>query len=119
MGKTTFAKKYFPNILHLEADMLFMRNGVCYFDESALSKNHKAIEDMFRIAVDREADVVVSNTFIRLWELNKYLEYLAGTHYVVQVFRMTTRYGSVHNIPEETLERMAKTIEDFKGEVFV
>ena len=40
-----------------------------------------------------------------------------GIH--VTVYRMDNKFGSIHGVPEETMEKMRKNFVDFPGETIV
>ena len=71
-GKTTLAKQY--NCLHLEADMYFIKNGQYSFDKHQLQNAHQWCLLQTEIALKNNMDVVVSNTFTQLWELERYIK---------------------------------------------
>lgn len=97
-----------------EADDFFMRNGVYEFNPSKLPDAHKAcLENTKAALTDSETGlVIVSNTFIRRWEIEPYLV-LSPTP---EIFRMTSSYGSVHGVPVEKIRTMSDNMEDIAGE---
>jgi predicted kinase len=72
-GKTTYVKKNFPNILHIETDMFCMQDGKYNWNKTLSDRRHKCTRDIVKLALDMNADVVVSNTFVRKWELDQYI----------------------------------------------
>ena len=64
-------------------------------------------------------DVVVSNTFTQLWELQPYLDMAKKYHRDVTVYKMTSQYKSVHGVPDEVIAKMAARWEDFEGEELI
>jgi adenylate kinase family enzyme len=106
---------------HFETDMFFFKNTA-----STSAKNHN---DPSLYQYDRKVigaahdwcygntvrrlwqgfDVVVSNTFTQLWELDRYL--LIPTFVVpdveISVIEMRSQYGNIHNVPEDKLKLMS------------
>lgn len=106
-GKSTYAKNQYPNHKHYEADQWFVDgNGNYNFNANELGQAHKACFGMCDAALAHKLDVVVSNTFTTLKELTPYIE-LAKTHKSrLIIISMYDNYGSVHNVPEETINKM-------------
>ena len=65
-GKSTFAKRYYPNILHLENDMFCMYSGNYVFDVEQAPKIHdqilKIVEQNLKLT-DGKMDMVISCVF--------------------------------------------------------
>lgn len=52
-------------------------------------------------------DVVVSNTFTTNKEMRKYLELVEDfPNLEIKIIEMKNDYGSIHNVPEEALNKM-------------
>lgn len=116
-GKTTFAAKL--GIPHFEADMYFSKDGQYAFNPSILGDAHDWCYDMTRMHL-LTSDVVVSNTFTRLRELNRYLSLKAyGECSDVVVYRCAGEYGSSHGVPEETMQKMKARFVDYEGEILI
>lgn len=98
-GKTTFAKSL--NIFHVEADMYFMINGVYEWNASELHKAHTWCYNTVQTALEQGMDVVVSNTFTTRKELKSYFD----LGYPTVIYEMTTQFKSVHDVPEEVLDK--------------
>jgi predicted kinase len=103
-GKSTFAKSMgAPH--HFENDMWWEMTGTPWSIEH-LSKAVMWCEDEVEKAMLTKQDIVVSNCFIKHWHMGR-LKAMAEEHgYEVQVVTLNTQYGSVHDVPAETLERM-------------
>lgn len=114
-GKSTLAKTL--NCLHLEADMFFLRNGQYCFDATKLQEAHNWCQQATMKALNSGVDVVVSNTFTRLWELDPYLKMATKFGARVHVFRTTRQYqGNLHNVPEHAIAAMKARFEDYSKE---
>lgn len=112
-GKSTYARELVAEhgYLHFEADMFFMQNGEYKFNPAKLSDAHKWCQNQTDMALSEGRDTVVSNTFVKLWELDAYLK-LAEKHGAeVEEIVMTGNYGSIHNVPQETVDRMRNNFE--------
>jgi predicted kinase len=107
-GKSTLAKKLAQvlDAAHFEADQYFVRDGVYAFDMNNLFEAHEWCRGETDLVLSANLPVIVSNTFTTLRELKPYFN-MAKKHGVVpQVIHCQNRYGSIHGVPEETLERM-------------
>jgi len=113
-GKSTFAKETYPDYNHLETDMFFVVDGEYKFDKSKQNEYHEQCQALTRDLLLRGENVIVTNTFVRLWELEKYttMEYSDLT-----VIRLDENYGSIHSVPDDVVERMKNTMEDYEGEI--
>lgn len=116
-GKSTYAKSL--GIYHVEADMFHMKDGKYCFDGSKAKDAHNWCQTSAWYAMQNNMDVVVSNTFTRLWEIEPYIEFAKKTGHEVLVLKMVKNFGSIHNVPSDVIEKMKIRFEGFKGEVFV
>lgn len=108
-GKTTMAKEMgLEN--HFEADMWFERNNIP-FKKELLSVAHEWCKQRVGRAMLSGNDIVVSNTFIRKWEMDPYLDlaFSFGYHVVVKI--ASGNYENVHGCPKETVDRMRTSFE--------
>ena len=106
-GKSTFARKHFPGILHLENDMLRMKSGRYRFDQDEQNDRMSKIADMTGLALETGADVVVSNVFATLKSIRFYVfkGYENGAR--VDIYRMAgDNFGNVHSVPRGIFESM-------------
>lgn len=111
-GKTTLAKQMYPS-LHVEADMFFQRDGKYQYNAARIRDAHIWCQSVTRFALGYGADVVVSNTFTTLKEIEPYLKM---TNQTLEVIKCVGEFGSVHDVPEETLAKMKARWQDFEGE---
>jgi len=110
-GKSTLAKTL--GCLHVEADMYFMKSGVYVYNGAWIKDAHMWCQSVARFATSNLCDVVVSNTFTTLREMQPYL----GIHYDnLKVIRCVGNYGSIHDVPEEVIKKMAARFQDYEGE---
>lgn len=104
-GKSTFAKKLIAAGLadvHVEADMYFMQGDRYVFDKSKLFDAHRWCIEQVNSNLKKGLTVVVSNTFTRFREIKPYL----GLTSDVEIFTMEGDFGSIHDVPEETMHSM-------------
>lgn len=117
-GKSTLAKNLwdFYKNYHVEADRYFLRpDGRYGFVREELPHAHawclKQTQDMLSHGVN----VIVSNTFTTYKELKPYLDYAKENDIETEIITLTTNYGSVHNVPEETMQKMAARFESHES----
>lgn len=122
-GKSTFAKKFAKEnsngateMLHKETDQYFMVGDEYVFDPKKIKENHQLCQADVQYALRNGVDVIVSNTFVKRWELEPYLQMDYSS---VSIFRMTGEFETVHAVPVEVISRMKFNFEDFKGEQFI
>lgn len=117
-GKSTFAKRHFPGVLHLENDMYHYHNGVYTFDESKVTDGINFLTDIVKKAMSAKIDVVISNTFCRARTIDWYKSFCpAYTKFVV--YRMTGKFENVHDVPADVLSSMKDSFEPYPDELFV
>lgn len=104
-----------PNVVHFEADMFFCRNpGNEYkFDPSKLKDAHGWCQESAENAMKQGINhVIISNTFVKRWEMQKYLDLAREYGYDVQEVTVKGPWKSVHGVPEHAIERMKKNWEE-------
>ena len=104
-GKSTLAKQFAscPNWLHVEADMWMVdENGIYSFNPTRLKEAHAQCRKMAELGLDQGKNVVVSNTFTQRWEFEPYT-LMTPNHVIIE---LTKEYGSIHGVPEESMQRM-------------
>lgn len=108
-GKTTLAKAM-DGYTHFEADqwMVDAEGNYC-FDPDKLSAAHEACHAAAKAALDAGQNVVVSNTFVELWEMQPYLE----MGYPVRVLDANGSFESEHAVPPEVLNEMRRLWEPY------
>ena len=115
-GKSTFANYMFSNNI-FEADKYFYdEDGTYNFDVTKLHAAHKwcqlrvehAMEDNLESNGQYFSEIVVSNTSTTEKELEPYLKLAEKYDYKVVSLIVENRHGnkSVHNVPDETMEKM-------------
>lgn len=108
-GKSTMAEKLVRSgaaVHHFEADMYFVQNGEYKFDSSKLNDAHEWCRKMVMTSLRNGHNTVVSNTFVRKWEVEPYINMCNGLGIDYVIIEANGEYDSVHNVPEETIKRM-------------
>lgn len=117
-GKTTFAETF--KLSHFEADDYFVRPDCVYdFNPSLLKNAHEFCYNNAANSLHYGEDIVVANTFTRLWEMQKYIDLAKEVGAELVVYRCVGRYKNVHGVPEDKVRAMRERIEDFVGEIYV
>lgn len=111
-GKSTYAKTL--DCIHYEADQFFeLADGTYAFDSKLLGAAHDWCYSKTVRALRRGHDVVVSNTFTQLWELDRYLSIPNIVNSVeIEIVELKTQYQNIHGVPEDKLAKMAARWEE-------
>ena len=118
-GKTTLAKAYLNQFTksllpwdrlrcaHFEADMFFYRDGTYQYDPKLLEVAQRQCLAQAEAAMRNNLNiVVVSNPFIRLWEMEPYIALANALGYKVQEIVLSAPFPNVHGVPSDAIERM-------------
>jgi len=106
-GKSTLAAALVGREYH-EADQYFMETGSYKFDPTKLKEAHQWCHHRVSAAMQfGVAKIAVSNTFTQPWELQPYLELAAEYGYEVSIITCENDFGSTHNVPPESINKMA------------
>lgn len=114
-GKTTIAKMLANDVSrwrHFEADMYFIKNGVYVYDKNKIKDAHRWCVESTSDALLAGYNVVVSNTFVKRWEMDEYLAIADALGIQPNVIIATGTWRSIRNVPEEVMERMRNNWED-------
>ena len=119
-GKTTYAKECYPNHINLEADMFFVQEDGSYkYDPNMIKYAHEWCYQTAAILMRNGCNVVVSNTFTRKWEMEKYLWIAKKVGANINVIRMNNKFKNVHNVPDDIIDKMVDRFEDYDSEIVV
>jgi predicted kinase len=108
-GKSTYASELMSSGVcgaHFEADMYFMKDGEYQYDAASLYRAHQWCLNSVREALNNRVNTVVSNTFTTKKELEPYLNLVAELGCEVETKVMTGEYGSIHGVPDLTMQKM-------------
>lgn len=106
-GKTTLASNMAAekNCRHLEADMWFIRGtGEYDFNAKELPRAHRWCFNEACVELNAGRDVIVSNTFTRLWEMRNYIDFAIERDCKVRIITCTNRFQNVHGLTEEQVQ---------------
>lgn len=108
-GKTTLAHKLTPNVV--EADQFMINEAGEYeFNAYRLAECHQACYETVRTLLLTGATVAVSNTFVSLWEYERYIKLADDLCIPYQIISVKGHpsWKNIHGVPEATVQRMAK-----------
>ena len=109
-GKSTVADylAQLNNATVCVADDFFMENGNYNFDINKLHLAHQWCQDKFLNCLKNGQNVIVANTSTTEKELIPYITTANEYGYLTFSMVVENRHGgtNVHNVPEETLEKM-------------
>lgn len=118
-GKTTLARAMSEatGFRFFEADQWFTtEDGEYVFNPELLRHAHHWCRDMVWKELSNDRSVIVSNTFVRNWEMKPYVQMAHEFNAELVVLECKGNYGSVHNVPEAALQRQRDNWEDFQRE---
>jgi hypothetical protein len=117
-GKSTVAQRYYPNHVWVEADHYFVdpATGIYTYVPEEIREAHAYSQQKTRYSLEYKRNVVVSNTFTQIWELQPYLDIAALAKVKVEVVRCMGQWPSIHGVPPEKLQQMYARFEDYPGE---
>lgn len=105
-GKSTFARELSAaGYKHVEADMFHIDpiTGKYDFIPQHVRAAHEWCQSFTRMTLADGGNVVVSNTFTQLWEMEPYFKMGAER---VTIVECTGHYGNVHGVPGEVVIKM-------------
>lgn len=97
--------------------MCFIQGGEYTWTKESIPDAVRFCRTATKLAMLEGLDVVVSNTFTRIWEMEWYLDFARYRGYEVTVYKMTGSHGSTHNVPEDVMKTMKYRWEGFPGEI--
>ena len=87
---------------HIESDMYFIKNGEYCFNHTEVKEAHAWCLNTTRTLLMEGVNVVVTNTFTQSWEYQPY----TNLGFPTSILVATNDFGNIHNVPEDTLQRM-------------
>ena len=114
-GKTTEAKKMQKAIgaKHFEADMFHTIDGVYRFNVNNIADAHNWCQAQTAYWLNRGSNVIVSNTSTTIREMEPYFKMAKKYGVDVEVIEMKGDYGTIHDVPEDVIQRMKDRWEDY------
>jgi hypothetical protein len=98
--------------------MYVVKNGEYQWSPDTLKASHDWCFDTFANAAIVGMDVVVSNTFTKRWELERYIKFCIDNVLQYKIIRCVGKYKNDHGVPENIVQAMKNRFEDIDGEVF-
>lgn len=114
-GKSTWAKNYRDPCLVVSTDNFFIdkTTGIYTFEEEKLGYYHKCALDEFKEAIEKGIPtILLDNTNIKKVYYKKYVEFAKAANYNVVQKTFWGDYKSIHNVDQETIQRMRNTFQN-------
>jgi adenylate kinase family enzyme len=119
-GKSTFAKKILalhPDGKQFETDDLFIKDGEYKFDFTKLreyhAENFKRVSEAMKEGV---SPIVLSNTSIKKWEMQTYIDAAKATGYYIIIKKMSGEFKNEHGVPEDKVKMMRNNFEELSND---
>ena len=104
-GKTTLAKRLAE--FCFAADDLFETPSGYKFDGGKLGQAHETCQNSTKLVMETgQGPIAVHNTFSQKWEAAPYFKLAEQFQYDVVVIECQNNFGSVHGVPESSIEAM-------------
>ena len=116
-GKSTYAKTLVNYAI--EADHYFVRiDGVYDFNPKLLKNAHDWCynEVVEALRSDPEETVSVANTFTRVCEMQRDIDYAKANNIPFKVVRCQGSFQNIHGVPDKKVQEMLERFEDYEGE---
>lgn len=102
-GKSTLARAMSEHV-HIEADMFLEVNGVYVYDATKIRDAHDWCVNSAKQLLAQGKSVVVSNTFVKTWELQRYID--LGFPY--KIIELRDKWPNIHGVPQDKIEIMER-----------
>lgn len=109
-GKSFIAKRM-TGYRHYEANQYFQNGDNYIFEAKKLSLAHDCCKKNTEVALLKGHNVVVANTFIKLWEMQPYFDLAKRLNCTLKVETATGNYPNIHGVPKETVAKMKRNWE--------
>lgn len=114
-GKSTLAQTYKnKGYFHFESDQYFMKNGKYKYNPQEISVAHAFCLHNTFSALEQGKNVVVSNTFIKVWEMLPYIKFCEKHCIPFKIIEATKGTGTIHGIPNFVIEKMKQDWEEYE-----
>lgn len=105
-GKSTLARSL-GGFSHYEADMYFVNEeGEYNYNPAEIKMAHEWCQHRTWCALTRNENVVVSNTFTRLWEMDVYIDMGKFFRITPLIVEAKGNWPSIHAVPEAAMASM-------------
>ena len=108
-GKSTLARKLFPETVICEADQFLYEDGQYIFTKTKLKEAHESCKKKAeKLMSEGSEQVVVSNTLTQEWEMEFYINTATKYGYEISSIILENRHGNknIHDCPDEHVEVM-------------
>lgn len=113
-GKSTLAYQLTYNVA--EADQFMYENGEYKWHPSKLKYAHQqCFEKIETFMKQGITPIAVSNTFIKLKDFKPYVNLAQQYEYIVEIKDCDGNYGSIHDVPSDTMEKMKKKFQKYEN----
>ncbi|OEE30618.1 AAA family ATPase [Vibrio genomosp. F10] len=114
-GKSTLAQTM--NAAHFEADMYFITaQGEYHYDAGLIQCAHEWCYKQTEQALFNGESVVVSNTFVRRWEILPYYHLARQFGLTLDVIECTGSYANIHDVDKKTITKMKKRWQQWQND---
>lgn len=113
-GKSTIARNM-EGYIHIEADMYFVKKNGYQYDPSKVKEAHAWCQKRTKDALSIKRNVVVSNTFTRIFEMEPYFEMAKKYGANIRVIEAKGNYKNIHNVPEQIIALMKGRWEKYEN----
>lgn len=100
-GKSTMARAM-AGYVHYEADMYMVVDGKYVYSAEKISKSHDWCVSSAKASLNEGHRVVVSNTFIKLWEMQRYVD----LGFPFRIIEATGKWPNIHGVPQDKIQMM-------------
>jgi len=117
-GKSTLAKRLllsYEEAVHYEADMYFVKDGVYKYISDEIPNAHMWCQQKTFNSLRNNMDVIVSNTFVKINQMQPYIDMARMFAVRIQVIECKGYFGSIHNVPVEAIKRFKDNWESYHG----
>lgn len=119
-GKSTYAKELLEMKMadvHFETDMFFMRNEKYDFKKELLGTAHQWCYEKTKKSLKDGLNVVVSNTFTKLFEIMPYIDLAEKMNISYKIYHCVGKYDNLHGVPLEVVEKKRAEYHPFHNEI--
>lgn len=112
-GKSTFARDHFPGVFHVENDMFHVTDGKYMFDQKKCQRVFGTVLSMVEMTLRLGADVTVSNVFMKLSSISRFVVLAREIGANVEIYQMAGQnFGDVHWVPSNVKASMERGFAD-------
>ena len=80
-----------------------MNDGQYVYDASKVKTAHDWCVTQAKESLEKGLNVVISNTFVKVWEMDRYIK----LGYKSRVIELKTRWNNIHGVPEDKVNEMS------------